>query len=111
MGGLCRKNRCDMHRKQIVHGMQNLQTPYPLRFSASSLILQRGRSSVWLERLPVTQEVASSNLVGPANLFNSLRIAVLIYLLHCSDFCSDPVTSLDSFNDSVQSKLFQLSCR
>src|ERR1700733_12791341 len=72
---------------------------------------KRGRSSVWLERLPVTQEVASSNLVGPANLFNSLRIAVLIYLLHCSDFCSDPVTSLDSFNDSVQSKLFQLSCR
>ena len=26
----------------------------------------RGRSSVWLERLPVTQEVASSSLVGPA---------------------------------------------
>ena len=28
--------------------------------------LIRGRSSVWLERLPVTQEVASSSLVGPA---------------------------------------------
>ena len=26
----------------------------------------RGRSSVWLERLPVTQEVASSSLVDPA---------------------------------------------
>ena len=26
----------------------------------------RGRSSAWLERLPVTQEVASSSLVGPA---------------------------------------------
>ncbi len=26
-----------------------------------------GRSSVWLERLPVTQEVASSSLVGPAS--------------------------------------------
>ena len=26
----------------------------------------RGRSSVWLERRPVTPEVASSSLVGPA---------------------------------------------
>ena len=26
----------------------------------------RGRSSAWLERLPVTQEVASSSLVDPA---------------------------------------------
>ena len=27
----------------------------------------RGRSSVWLERRPVTPEVASSSLVGPAS--------------------------------------------
>ena len=30
----------------------------------------RGRSSVRLERLPVTQEAASSNLVDPASLQN-----------------------------------------
>ncbi len=28
----------------------------------------RGRSSAWLERLPVTQEVASSSLVDPAKI-------------------------------------------
>ena len=33
----------------------------------------RGRSSVWLERLPVTQEVASSSLVGPAKQKSPLR--------------------------------------
>ena len=36
------------------------------------LILTRwGRSSVWLERLPVTQKVASSSLVAPAILLKS----------------------------------------
>lgn len=30
------------------------------------MLLSRGRSSAWLERLPVTQKVASSSLVGPA---------------------------------------------
>ena len=32
----------------------------------SNIGSSRGRSSAWLERLPVTQEVASSSLVGPA---------------------------------------------
>ena len=32
----------------------------------NSHALRRGRSSVWLERWPVTPEVASSSLVGPA---------------------------------------------
>jgi hypothetical protein len=31
-------------------------------------VFLRGRSSAWLERRPVTPEVASSNLVAPANL-------------------------------------------
>jgi hypothetical protein len=35
----------------------------------------RGRSSVWLERLPVTQEVAGSNPVGPANIFDDSWVA------------------------------------
>ena len=33
----------------------------------------RGRSSAWLERLPVTQEVASSTLVGPVPSENDYR--------------------------------------
>ena len=38
-------------------------------------MLTRGRSSAWLERLPVTQEVASSSLVGPAlKSLNTSRI-------------------------------------
>jgi hypothetical protein len=38
-----------------------------LDFSENQCIIHiRGRSSAWLERLPVTQEVASSTLVGPA---------------------------------------------
>ena len=36
----------------------------------------RGRSSAWLERLPVTQEVASSTLVGPA--FSSKKSITVI---------------------------------
>ena len=32
----------------------------------TDILSSRGRSSVWLERLPVTQEVASSSLVDPA---------------------------------------------
>jgi hypothetical protein len=28
--------------------------------------------------LPVTQEVASSNLVGPANFFNDLKLVVMV---------------------------------
>lgn len=32
----------------------------------SSIEQRWGRSSVWLERLPVTQEAASSSLVAPA---------------------------------------------
>ena len=34
--------------------------------SVSDAELSRGRSSVWLERMPVTHEVASSSLVVPA---------------------------------------------
>ena len=33
----------------------------------------RGRSSVWLERRPVTSEVAGSNPVVPAKLFNNFQ--------------------------------------
>ncbi len=33
------------------------------------MLYKRGRSSAWLERWPVTPEVASSNLVGPAYYF------------------------------------------
>ena len=52
-----------------------------------------GRSSAWLERLPVTQEVASSTLVGPAFLlfekddygdcYGSIHL-----ILRYTDFCS-----------------------
>ena len=35
------------------------------------------RSSVWLERLPVTQEVASSSLVGSAGKASKLLLAFL----------------------------------
>jgi hypothetical protein len=60
----------------------------------------RGRSSVWLERLPVTQEVASSSLVGPAlkaliqivlglSLFSGpSKIPLIVYRV-CTDFCTE----------------------
>ena len=61
--------------------------------------LIRGRSSVWLERLPVTQEVASSSLVGPA--YKSL-ITLVIRLFYFTRFMNDSlcfpsVTNLGTF--------------
>ena len=44
-------------------------------FSQYRRFCMRGRSSVWLERLPVTQEVAGSNPVGPANIFDDSWVA------------------------------------
>ena len=40
----------------------------------------RGCSSVWLERLPVTQEVASSSPVAPAIIIKELLIVKLAAL-------------------------------
>ena len=40
----------------------------------------RERSSVWLERMPVTHEVASSSLVGPA-IFEQLHIMWSFFVL------------------------------
>ena len=37
-----------------------------VRYKSEKKIKKWERSSVWLERLPVTQEVASSSLVVPA---------------------------------------------
>ena len=41
----------------------------------------RGCSSVWLERLPVTQEVASSSLVTPATIFKAFSILLKAFFL------------------------------
>jgi hypothetical protein len=65
----------------------------PAYYMRGSVRFRRGRSSAWLERLPVTQEVASSTLVGPA-LFSSRRmITVISYgsihlILRHTDFVS-----------------------
>jgi hypothetical protein len=43
-----------------------------------------GSSSVWLERLPVTQKVASSSLVYPANSFfclTNIQIYNILYIM------------------------------
>ena len=42
------------------HGFEPRSAYHSIRY------ILRGRSSAWLERLPVTQEVASSSLVDPA---------------------------------------------
>ena len=38
----------------------------------------RQANKIDLFKLPVTQEVASSNLVGPANFFNDLQFGVIV---------------------------------
>ena len=51
-----------MGRASVLHaGGQRFESP-----TAQALLFVRGRSSAWLERWPVTPEVASSSLVGPA---------------------------------------------
>ena len=42
------------------------------------MLIVWSRSSVWLERLPVTQEVASSSLVGSAQFFLSKPVEMII---------------------------------
>ena len=41
---------------------------------------ERGCSSVWLERLPVTQEVASSSLVNPAFLLSKIIFTGIFWM-------------------------------
>src|ERR1035437_10204229 len=52
--------------------MQNLQRPCPARVPGKLLIWRVGTYFSWLERCPVTAEVASSSLVVPAILFKEL---------------------------------------
>ena len=64
--------------------------PYKQGVTGSSPVgttIKWGRSSVWLERLPVTQEVASSILVAPAILKHYpvwLDFFIFLILLQCS---------------------------
>ena len=43
----------------------------------------RGRSSVWLERRPVTPEVASSSLVAPATIIEACHLESKVTGLFC----------------------------
>ena len=52
----------------IMNRCCRVQHPCAIKCVVASCRLFRGRSSVWLERLPVTQEAASSSLVDPAKI-------------------------------------------
>ena len=51
---------------------------FPVLFDS---VFFRGRSSAWLERRPVTPEVASSNLVVPASYIRGLAEQANPFLL------------------------------
>jgi hypothetical protein len=63
-------------------------------------ISSRGRSSAWLERLPVTQEVASSSLVGPAQKESPLSGGIS-FCVPIRAGCVSPVPSIDRSTGST----------
>ena len=61
-----------MGRASVLHaGGQRFESP-----TAQACFVEWGRSSAWLERWPVTPEVASSSLVGPAIFFTIASVTM-----------------------------------